>query len=40
MTNTSSHLMPTLNPAHLPDGAESYFVSGSNRNLLILNKFS
>ncbi|CAF3407682.1 unnamed protein product [Rotaria sp. Silwood1] len=28
MTNTSSHLMSTLNPAHLSDSAGSYFVSG------------
>ncbi|CAF1007297.1 unnamed protein product [Adineta steineri] len=28
MTNTNSHLMSTLNPAHLSDGAGSYFVSG------------
>ncbi|CAF2410547.1 unnamed protein product [Rotaria sp. Silwood2] len=28
MTNTSSHLMSTLNPAHLSDGTGSYFVSG------------
>ena len=28
MTNTSSHIMATLNPAHISDGAGSYFVSG------------
>jgi hypothetical protein len=28
MTNTSSHLMSTLNPSHLTDGTGSYFVSG------------
>ncbi|UJR21065.1 hypothetical protein I4U23_024165 [Adineta vaga] len=28
MTNTSSHIMATLNPAHLSDGTGSYFVSG------------
>jgi hypothetical protein len=29
MTNSGSHLMTTLNPAHLSDGAGSYFVSGT-----------
>jgi len=28
MANTGSHLMSTLNPAHLTDGAGTYFVSG------------
>ncbi|CAF0825078.1 unnamed protein product [Adineta ricciae] len=28
MTNTSSHIMATLNPAHISDGTGSYFVSG------------
>jgi hypothetical protein len=28
MTNTNSHLMATLNPAHLTDGTGTYFVSG------------
>jgi hypothetical protein len=30
MTNTGGHLIPTLNSAHLPDGAGSYYVSGRN----------
>ncbi|CAF3830651.1 unnamed protein product [Rotaria sordida] len=30
MTNTSGHLMSTLNPAHLSDNVGSYFVSGLN----------
>jgi hypothetical protein len=29
MTNSGSHIMTTLNPAHLSDGAGSYFVSGT-----------
>lgn len=31
MSNTSGHIMSTLNPAHLSDTAGSYFVSGMNQ---------
>lgn len=38
MANTNSHLMSTLNPVHLPDGAGPYFVTGTKIFNHILDK--